>query len=36
MDLAGGYADYAFVADLYDHVAPYAMRPDVDFFVEAA
>jgi SAM-dependent methyltransferase len=36
MDLAGGYRDYAFVADLYDHVVPYRTRPDVDFFVEAA
>ena len=36
MDPAGGYQDYAFVADLYDHVAPYATRPDVDFFVAAA
>ena len=36
MDLAGGYEDYAFVAELYDHVVPYATRPDIDFFVEAA
>ena len=36
MDLAGGYEDYAFVADIYDHVVPYATRPDVNFFVEAA
>ncbi len=36
MDQAGGYADYAFVADLYDYVTPYASRSDVDFFVEAA
>jgi SAM-dependent methyltransferase len=36
MDPTGGYQDYAFVADLYDHVAPYTTRPDVDFFVEAA
>ena len=36
MDQAGGYADYAFVADLYDFVVPYSGRPDVDFFVEAA
>jgi SAM-dependent methyltransferase len=33
---AGGYDDYAFVADLYDYVVPYRTRPDVDFFVEAA
>ena len=36
MDEAGGYLDYAFVAELYDYVTPYAARPDVDFFVEAA
>ncbi|HEX6384609.1 MAG TPA: class I SAM-dependent methyltransferase, partial [Anaerolineae bacterium] len=36
MDLAGGYEEYAFIADLYDYVVPYRTRPDVDFFVEAA
>lgn len=36
MDQAGGYADYAFVADLYDYVTPYSERPDVAFFVAAA
>lgn len=36
MDEAGGYSDYAFVAELYDYVTPYAERPDVGFFVEAA
>ena len=36
MDHAGGYEEYAFIADLYDHVAPYRDRPDVSFFVEAA
>jgi SAM-dependent methyltransferase len=35
MDHAGGYADYAFVADLYDYVVPYRDRQDVAFFVEA-
>ncbi len=35
-DHAGGYADYKFVADLYDYVAPYQSRPDVTFFVDAA
>ena len=35
-DKAGGYSDYAFVADLYDYVVPYQTRPDVPFFVEAA
>ncbi len=36
MDLAGGYEDYAFIADLYDWVEPYRTRQDVSFFVEAA
>jgi len=36
MDFAGGYEEYAFVADLYDFVEAYRTRPDVDFFVEAA
>jgi SAM-dependent methyltransferase len=36
MDGAGGYAEYEFVADLYDHVVPYRTRPDVAFYVEAA
>jgi SAM-dependent methyltransferase len=36
MDSSGGYQDYAFIADLYDHVLPYRDRPDVTFFVEAA
>jgi len=35
-DKAGGYADYAFIADLYDYVVPYQSRPDVAFFVDAA
>src|SRR5512141_593405 len=30
------YDEYSFVADLYDEVTPYALRPDVDFFVQAA
>lgn len=33
---AGGYENYAFIADLYDHVGPYRERPDVAFFVDAA
>jgi SAM-dependent methyltransferase len=33
---AGGYQEYAFVADLYDHVTMYRDRPDVAFFVDAA
>ena len=36
MNQAGGYEDYAFVAELYDHVIPYRDRADVSFFVEAA
>lgn len=36
MDSAGGYVEYAFVADLYDHVTPYRERRDVGFYVEAA
>ena len=34
--MANVYEEYQFVADLYDHVGPYADRPDVRFFVEAA
>jgi SAM-dependent methyltransferase len=33
---AGGYEEYAFVSDLYDHVAMYRDRTDVAFFVDAA
>ena len=36
MSRAGGYDEYAFVADLYDHVAPYRDRPYITFFVDAA
>ena len=36
MDVTGGYQEYDFIADLYDHVVPYRNRPDVGFFVEAA
>jgi SAM-dependent methyltransferase len=36
MDRAGGYDEYVFIADLYDHVVPYSQRQDVAFFVEAA
>jgi SAM-dependent methyltransferase len=36
VDSCGGYEEYAFVADLYDHVVPYRNRPDVGFYVEAA
>jgi SAM-dependent methyltransferase len=30
------YEEYAFIADLYDHITLYRDRPDVAFFVEAA
>jgi SAM-dependent methyltransferase len=33
---SSGYEDYAFIADLYDHVDAYRQRPDVQFFVEMA
>jgi len=36
MKVAGGYEDYAFIADLYEYVVPYRDRPDIAFFVEAA
>lgn len=36
MDNSGGYSDYDFIADLYDHVKAYRERPDVDFFVDEA
>jgi SAM-dependent methyltransferase len=36
MNLSSGYEEYAFIADLYDYVAPYRDRPDVEFYVEAA
>ena len=36
MESAHGSEEYAFIADLYDHVVPYRDRSDVAFFVEAA
>ncbi len=36
MTSSGGYREYAFVAELYDHVVPYRNRSDVSFYVEAA
>jgi len=33
---AGGYAEYGFTAEFYDHVVPYRERQDVVFFVEMA
>ena len=35
-DRAGGYSEYGFTAEFYDHVAPYRERGDVAFFVEMA
>lgn len=35
MSAAGGYEEYAFIADLYDYVVPYNTRPDLGFYVEA-
>ena len=35
MGNAGGYEEYAFIAELYDHLLPYRNRPDISFFVEA-
>jgi SAM-dependent methyltransferase len=31
-----GFDEYGLIAHLYDHVALYRKRPDIDFFVEAA
>src|SRR2546428_12597798 len=36
MSVGSGYDEYAFVADLYDHVGPYRSRPDVAFFLNEA
>jgi len=33
---AGGYDEYRFIAELYDHVELYRTRADVAFFVDAA
>lgn len=35
-DRAGGYTEYQFTAEFYDHVVPYRERGDVAFFVEMA
>jgi SAM-dependent methyltransferase len=35
-DESGGYTDYPFVAEFYDHVAPYRDREDVAFYVDMA
>ena len=36
MTLSNVYEEYAFIADLYDHITLYRDRPDIAFFVEAA
>ncbi|TET97474.1 MAG: class I SAM-dependent methyltransferase [Anaerolineales bacterium] len=36
MDESGGYTEYQFVAELYDHVGPYRSREDVSFYVDMA
>jgi len=36
MVIGSGYDEYAFVAELYDHVGPYRSRPDVAFFLNEA
>ena len=35
-DRAGGYTEYRFTAEFYDHIVPYRERQDVAFFVEMA
>jgi SAM-dependent methyltransferase len=36
VDTSGGYDDLDFVAEFYDHVAPYRDRQDIAFYVETA
>ena len=36
MDETGGYREYEFVAEFYDHIVPYVQRPDVNFYVGLA
>jgi len=36
MDNAGGYIDYPFVAEFYDHFTPYRDRKDIGFYLWAA
>src|SRR3954451_18681282 len=33
---ASGYDRAPFIPDFYDHVIPYATRPDVGFYIQAA
>ena len=35
-DRAGGYAEYRFTAEFYDHFPPYAGRQDIAFYVSLA
>src|SRR5512136_777464 len=35
-DRAGGYAEYGFTSEFYDHLAAYRERGDIDFWVEMA
>jgi SAM-dependent methyltransferase len=35
-DSSGGYTDYEFVAEYYDHVVPYRNREDIEFYLEFA
>lgn len=36
MDNAGGYVDFPFVAEFYDHIAAYRSRVDIPFYIEMA
>jgi SAM-dependent methyltransferase len=36
MDRAGGYAEYGFVAEFYDHVTPYSERQDIPICIDLA
>jgi SAM-dependent methyltransferase len=35
-DSSGGYEEYSFTAEFYDHIGPYRERQDVGFYVEMA
>ena len=36
MDPSGGYIDYPFIAEFYDHIEPYRNRQDISFYVDMA
>ena len=36
MDISGGYSEYGFVADIYDHVPIYNAKNDIEFYRENA